>query len=108
MSTVRGRPKSGWSYQAGNGGDIDEEARLAETTADGYSKVEGGEDAINYDLDFFSADHVPAAAVQAYQEHNMNPDFAYTGKLFSNIILDAWFSAWGLTGVRFHREWRGY
>ncbi|RPB08964.1 hypothetical protein P167DRAFT_577808 [Morchella conica CCBAS932] len=79
MSTVRGRPKSGWSYQAGNGGDIDEEARLAETTADGYSKVEGGEDAINYDLDFFSADHVPAAAVQAYQEHNMNPDFAYTG-----------------------------
>lgn len=78
MSTVRGRPKSGWSYQVGNGGDIDEESKPVETTAEGYSRVEGGEEAINYDLDFFSADHVPAAAVQAYQEHK-NPDFAYTG-----------------------------
>lgn len=82
VTAVRGRPKSGFSAVDAM---IDEEAPT--TTRSGYSKVDGeGDEAnepIGFDLDFFTVEHVPAAAVQAWQDHKMDADhLVYTGEYF--------------------------
>lgn len=82
ISAVRGRPKSTWGYGGVGGEAIDEESQAMKSG--GYRKVdevdEGHELPIGFDLDFFTAEHVPAAAVQAMQDHKMDGDMVYTGE----------------------------
>lgn len=84
MTTVRGRPKSGWDYRdkAGGVGAIDEESSPHGTKSGGYSRVGEVDEPIGVDLGFFTAEHVPAAAVQAMQDHKMDVDMVYTGECF--------------------------
>lgn len=78
MSAVRGRPKT-WG-PPGEAGAIDEESVPEGTKPGGYMKVEENEEAVGFDLDFFTAGHVPAAAVQAMQVHKMDEGLIYTGE----------------------------
>lgn len=78
LSAVRGggRPKT---WGAGDPAVIDEESVPEDLKPGGYMKVDENEEAIGFDLDFFTAEHVPAAAVQAMQVHKMDKDLIYTG-----------------------------
>lgn len=78
MSAVRGRPRT-WGSPS-DAAPIDEEAVPEGAKPGGYVKVEENEEAIGFDLDFFTAGHVPAAAVQAMQVHKMDKDLIYTGE----------------------------
>lgn len=82
MSAVRGgaRPRT---WGTGDPEVIDEESAPDDSKPSGYVKVDETDEAIGFDLDFFTAEHVPAAAVQAMQVHKMDKDLIYTGELSS-------------------------
>lgn len=80
IAAVR-RPRSGWiSGTGGEAGAIDEESALEETKLTGYARVDEADEDIGFDLDFFTAGHVPAAAAQAMQSHGMDTSLIYTGE----------------------------